>query len=324
MSKIVVIQPLRPEALHLFESRPDVVFEVVTDFSPENLLRHIGSADAITVRDAPLSQQVLEAAPNLRVISRHGVGYDNIPIDYCTARGLPVTVVGDVNAISVAEQTMFLMLAAARNGIELDGAVRQGDFSARSRLIGVELKGRTLLIVGFGRIGREVAKRALAFGMIVLVCDPFSDRGDRAVRFVGSLEEGLAIADVVSLHVPLQSETRGLIGPREIALLPSGAILINTARGGIVDEDALCAAMLAGHVRAVGLDTFEREPLPIEHPLIGLKKAILSPHSAALTEESLLAMGLATVRNALDGIDGKLNPALVVNRSVLAEVFHAG
>jgi D-3-phosphoglycerate dehydrogenase len=108
------------------------------------------------------------------------------------------------------------------------------------------------------------------------------------------------------------------------AVMKPSAYIINTARGGIVDEDALCAAMLTGHVRAAGLDTFQREPLPSEHPLIGLKKAILSPHSAALTEESLLAMGLATARNALDGIDGKLNPALVVNRSVLADAIHAG
>jgi D-3-phosphoglycerate dehydrogenase len=320
MKKILVIQPLRPEALRLFEERTDIVHEVVTDFSPENLLRRIGTADAITIRDAPLPVAVLEAAPRLKVISRHGVGYDNIPVGYCTGRGIPVTVVGDVNAISVAEQTMFLMLAAARNGVELDEAVRRGDFAARSRIIGIELRRRTLLIVGFGRIGREVAKRAQAFDMKVIVHDPFADRSTtQDIVFVDELKDGLALADIITLHVPLRAETRGLVGRAELSLMRDGAILINTARGGIVDEVALVAAMQVGKIRAAGLDTFETEPLPATHPLLALRKAVLSPHSAALTEESLLAMGLATARNALNGLDGKLDPALVVNRSGLKE-----
>lgn len=324
MKRIVVIQPLRQEALRLFAERADIAYEVVIDFSQENLLRHIGTADAITIRDAPLPVAVLEAAPRLKVVSRHGVGFDNIPIDYCTARGIPVTVVGDVNAISVAEQTMFLILAAARNGVELDEAVRHGDFGARSRIIGIELKGRTLLVVGFGRIGREVAKRAQAFGMRIVAYDPFADRhATPDIDFVDILADGLAVADVVTVHVPLHAETRRLIGRNEISALRDGAIIVNTARGGIIDEEALVTAMGSGKIRAAGLDTFETEPLPVGHPLLALRKAVLSPHSAALTEESLLAMGLATARNALDGLDGRLDPALVVNRSVLKELAGA-
>src|SRR5262249_19226155 len=147
-------------------------------------------SDAITVRDAPLPIDVLEAAPQLKVISRHGVGYDNIPIDYCTSRGVPVTVVGDVNAVSVAEQTMYLMLAAARHGIELDHAVRSGAFAARAKIVGAELRGRSLLIVGFGRIGREVATRAQAFGVKVIVFDPYMVRTRSPdFAFVDSLAE---------------------------------------------------------------------------------------------------------------------------------------
>lgn len=321
MNKILVIQPLRQEALQLFDDRPDISYEVVTDFSEENLLRRIGGADAITIRDAPLPVAVLEQAPCLKVISRHGVGYDNIPVDFCSARGIPVTVVGDVNAISVAEHTMFLILASARRGIELSDAIRRGEFAARSRIIGVELQGRALLVVGYGRIGREVAKRAGAFGMKVLVFDPYADcAAEPEVTFVSTLSDGLAMADVVSLHVPLVAETRGLIGKRELGLLPEGAIVINTARGGIVDETALLDALIGGKVRAAGLDTFSVEPVPPDHPLLTERKAILSPHSAALTEESLLAMGLATATNALAGLDGNLDPKLVVNPSVLKEV----
>lgn len=307
----------------MLRERHDIRFTVVTDCSPANLMEHMADADAITVRDAPLPIEVLAAAPNLRVVSRHGVGYDNIPVDYCTSRDIPVTVVGDVNAVSVAEQTMLLILAAARQAIVLDHAMRSGDFAMRSRVVGVQLSGKTLFLIGFGSIGREVAKRAAAFGMTVLAFDPYAERAAAPARFVEALDEGLSLADVVSLHIPLRPMTRNIIGARELALLPEGAIVINTARGGLIDEAALVAALDSGHLRAAGLDTFAVEPLPADHDLLRNRKVVVSPHSAALTEESLLAMGLATVRNALDGIDDCLNPARVVNRVALEEKKHA-
>jgi len=322
MKKILVVQPLRSEALRLFEERPDVRFEVITDVSPDNILRHIGDADAMTIRDAPLPIEVLQAAPRLQVVSRHGVGFDNIPVEYCTSRDLPVTVVGSVNAVSVAEQTMFLLLAAARHGVALDAATRKGDFAARSRLIGLELRGRTLLIIGYGRIGQEMAVRARAFGMKILVCDPNTER-EPDVEFVETLDDGLTRADVLTVHVPLGPNTRNLIGARELALMPERAIVLNTARGGILDEEALLAALDSGHLWAAGLDTFEIEPLPADSALARHERVVLSPHSAALTEESLIAMGVMTARNALAALDGILDRALVVNPSVLKETSHA-
>jgi D-3-phosphoglycerate dehydrogenase len=324
MKKILVAQPIRREALRLFEERSDIRFEVMNDFSRDTLLNHIADADALIVRDAQVPVEVLDAARILKVISRHGVGFDNIPVDYCTGRRIPVTVVGDVNATTVAEHTLFLMLAVARKGVQLDGAVRSGDFAARGRLTGVELRGRTLLLIGFGRIGREVATRASAFGMRVLVFDPFADRNRTSdAAFVDSLREGLTAADVLSLHVPLNPHTRNLIGERELGLLRQGAIIINTARGGIVDEEALVLALKSGKLRGAGLDTFAHEPLPSHHPLTAAASVVLSPHSAALTEETLIAMGVVTARNALAGLDGTLDPSLVVNPSVLSEAPHA-
>lgn len=319
MKKVLVIQPIRQEALALFEARGDVVHEVVTDFSEANLLAHVSDADAITIRDAPLPQSVLDAASRLKVVSRHGVGTDNIPVELCTARGIPVTVVGPVNAVSVAEHTLFLILAAARNGIALDAATRAGDFAARGRITGVELRNRRLLVVGFGRIGREVAARTRAFGMTVAVFDPFLAEApaDPAIRRATDIEDALRGADVVTLHVPLTEATRAMIGAAELALLPSRAILVNASRGGLVDETALVAAVRSGRLHGAGLDTFEREPLPLDSALLTEKRIVLSPHSAALTEEALLAMGMATARNALAGLDGTLDPDLVVNRSVL-------
>jgi len=324
LKKILVIQPLRAEALALFAQRSDVAYEVVTDVSKDNLRKRVVDAHAITVRDAPLPEEVLAAATKVKIVSRHGVGYDNISVDYCTSRGIAVTVVGGVNAVSVAEQTMFLMLAAAKAGIPLDAAVRSGDFGARTRLLGVELRGRTLLLLGFGRIGQEVAKRAASFGMDILVYDPFASRiGVEGVSFVDALAEGLAAADVVSLHIPLSDATRNIIDANALKTLKRGAIIVNTARGGLVDETALVDALANGHLRAAGVDTFAVEPLPANDPLIASRRVVLSPHSAALTEESLVAMGVVTARNALAGLDGNLDPALVVNPSVLKGFINA-
>ncbi|WP_288831174.1 NAD(P)-dependent oxidoreductase [uncultured Paraburkholderia sp.] len=202
MKKILCIQPIHSEALKLLDARSDIKYEVVTDFSRENLLKHVGDANAITVRDAPLPAEVLAAAPNLQIVSRHGVGYDNIPVAYCTERGIPVTVVGDVNTTSVAEHTLFLMLAVARSGIRMDQAVRAGEFASRSKIPCFELKGRRLLVIGYGRIGQEVALRAKAFGMDIVVFDPFAVR-ERfpGVTFADSLDQGLATAHIVTLHI---------------------------------------------------------------------------------------------------------------------------
>jgi D-3-phosphoglycerate dehydrogenase len=290
---------------------------VVTDVSESNLLLHITGVDALTIRDAPLPRSVIDAADRLRVVSRHGVGYDNIPIDACTARGIPVTLVGAANAVSVAEQTMLLMLAAARASVVLDAAVRTGDFAARSRVLGVELRGRTLVLVGFGRIGREVATRAAAFGLRVAVVDPFVTAVPDGVQLMPSLHDALPTADVLSLHVPLTPETAHMIGARELAMMPPHSILINASRGGLVDESALVAAIRSGHLHGAGLDTYAAEPLPGDSPLISEQRIVLSPHSAALTEEGLRAMSMVTVRNALAALDGELDVTMVVNPEAL-------
>ncbi|MEP7202019.1 MAG: hydroxyacid dehydrogenase [Ilumatobacteraceae bacterium] len=317
MRKVLVVQPLHPEAMALLDARSDVEYVMVTDFSEDNLLMQVVGVEAITIRDAPLPRSVVAAADGLKVISRHGVGYDNIPIEFCTERGIPVTLVGAVNAVSVAEQTMMLMLAAARSAIALDGAVRRGDFAARSRILGVELKGRTLVVVGYGRIGREVAARAAAFGMHVCAVDPHLTEVTDGVELLGSLDAALPRADVLSLHVPLTNGTRNIVGARELAMMPHKSILVNTSRGGLVDEEALLQSIRSGHIHGAGLDTFAVEPLPSDSPLLDETRVVLSPHSAALTEQALIAMGVATVNNALAGLDGTLGRDLVVNPSTL-------
>jgi D-3-phosphoglycerate dehydrogenase len=291
---------------------------VVTDLSEQNLIDQVRDVDAMTLRDGHLPASVVDAAPRLKVISRHGVGYDNVPLELCTARGIPVTLTVAANAVSVAEHTMLLMLAAARSVIELDSAVRNGDFAVRFRLRGVELRGRTLVLVGYGRIGREVATRAAAFGMRICVVDPFLAEGPPdGVELIDDLASALSRADVVSLHVPLTDATRGLIGEVELAAMPPGAIVVNASRGGVVDETALLASVRSGHVHGAGLDTFAVEPLPADSPLLAEHRIVLSPHSAALTEQAMIEMGKATIENAFAALDGTLDPSVVVNPSVL-------
>lgn len=315
---VLVIQPLHPDALSALEAREDITYSILTDFSEENLLRHAPEADVITIRDAKLPVSVIDSASRLKAISRHGVGYDNIPIEYCTSKGIPVTVVGAVTADAVAEHAIFLMFASARCVISLDTAVRQGDFAIRGRITGQGLTGRTLLLIGFGRIGRRVGLLARAMGMRVIVYDPYltASLDDWAVR-VELLTDGLAQADVLSLHLPLTPETHHMIGPRELSALRKGAIVVNVSRGGLIDEGALLRAVQSGHLHGAGLDVFETEPVPADSSILEELRIVVSPHFAALTDQALLAMSTMTVKNALDALDGCLNADLVINREVL-------
>ena len=315
--KVLVIQRIAEQALDLLTSRGDIDVEVLTDVTPANIAAQAVDADAITIRDAPLPAAALSDARSLKIVSRHGVGYDNVPLAFCSERGIPVTIIGDVNTIAVAEHTFFLMLAVAKNGALFDRAVRAGDFAIRGRKTSVELRGKALLLVGYGRIGQEFAARARAFGMSIAAFDPFVDRNRFPdVRFFDSLPDALAQADVVSLHVPLTESTRDLIDAAALRCMRPRSILLNAARGGIVDEAALVEELEAGRLHGAGLDVFAREPLQVGDPLLSREDVVLSPHCAALTAECLVEMGMATARNVLAAFDGTLDPRLIVNRSV--------
>ncbi|MDE2739150.1 MAG: hydroxyacid dehydrogenase [Paracoccaceae bacterium] len=318
MYKILVIEPLHQEALQLIESRNDVSYQLITDVSEENILAHIEDADALTIRVSTLSKKALQKGRKLKVVSRHGVGYDNIPLDECNRLGIPLALVGSVNSIAVSEQTIFLMMAAAKLGAIFNQGVKAGNFGIRSKYRPMELNGKKLLIVGFGKIGREVAKRAQAFGMDILVYDPYLKPDDGDLKVLPSLEEGLEIADVITLHLPLTSETKYLIGKKELAILKDKAILVNTSRGGIIDENALHQTLCEGKLHGVGLDVFEEEPVHPGNPILSHDRVIVSPHTSALTDDTLKAMGMMTVKNALNAIDGCLDPTLVLNPEVLS------
>ncbi|NNG04939.1 MAG: hydroxyacid dehydrogenase [Inquilinus sp.] len=321
MAHILLTGRIHPAGMALLEARGDVTLESIDDPTEAEFVARLPEADALIVRTAILPPSAVAATTRLKVVSRHGVGYDNVPVDALTARRIPLTVVGNVNAVTVAEHAMFFILALAKRCRSYDRAVRDGGWAIRDSFAATELDGKTLLIMGFGRIGREVAKRAAAFDMRPVAYDPHVDAGAMAEAGVEKADDwraALVAADFVTLHLPRTPETVGMIGAGDLAAMKPTAYLVNTARGGLVDETALAEALRAGRIAGAGIDTFDREPPAADHPLLGLDGVLLSPHTAGLTEECAARMGLATARNALDGIDGRLDPELVVNRDVLA------
>lgn len=256
---------------------------------------------AVLTRTLPLPAELLREAPELRVISRHGVGVDHIDLDYCRERGIVVTNAPEANTVAVAEHAVMLLLAVTKNVLSCDAAVRRGDFEARNSEFGIELAGRTLGVVGLGRIGRLVASRAAAgFGMEVLGFDPYASAAtlDGAVTPV-SLEALLARADAVSVHVPLTPATRGLFDARLFSLMKPQSYFINCSRGEVVQQQALEQALVSGRLRAAGLDVFEQEPLPAGSVLAGLPNVVLTPHMAAHTSESMIRMAVHAARGII-------------------------
>jgi D-3-phosphoglycerate dehydrogenase len=326
MSRVLVIGKIHPAGLEILHGRGDLTVISLEDPGAPMPLEEVARADAILIRYGVLSEEAVRSARNLRVVSRHGVGCDNLPVAALSALGIPVTIVGPVSAVSVAEQVIAMMLAASKRLGRYDAAVRGGNWSIRDSIGTFELYEKTLLLLGFGRIGREVAQRAAALGMRVLAHDPGVDPADMqtiGVESVGDWRARLAEVDVLSLHVPLDSSTRHIVDAAVLDRLKSTAMIINTARGGLVDEAALHRALTTRMIEgAAALDTFAQEPVDENHPLCRLPNVILSPHSAALTREASMRMGVVAARNVLAGLDGTLNPALIFNRRALESGGH--
>jgi D-3-phosphoglycerate dehydrogenase len=282
----------------------------------EYILRN-APVDAVISRTLDLSAKAIAGCPTLKVISKHGVGVSNIAVDAATTRGIPVYVTPGANAQSVTEMTLALMFAAARRVTWMDHEIRQGRWSRAQD--GLQLSGRTLGLVGFGQVARRVARACQAIGMPVVVYDPLlSDSSDlEGAERVGSLEQLLPLSQVLSLHVPLTTQTRGFIGAEQLAQLPENAVLINTARGEVIDESALIDALRSGQLYAAGLDTMTVEPLPADSPLLSLDNVVLTPHVGGSTPAALAAMALGAAQNVLGYLNGTpVAPSACINSSV--------
>ena len=314
MPKVLLPDPIDRAGLDLLSGRAEVDLVLLTEPTEEDLAREVADAWAIVLRARRLSPEQWAAARALALVSRHGVGCDNVPLDDLRARGVTVAITADANAPSVAEHAMMLMLATARRARLHDAAVREGRWGVREEGIARDLLGATLLIVGLGRIGREVAARASAFGMRVLGHDPVlaPDASVEGVERVLDLDRALGEADVVSLHLPATEQTRGLFDRGRLARFKRGAILVNAARGGIVDEAALCDALDAGTLGGAGLDVFAEEPVATDNPLLARDDVLLSPHNAAMSREGARRMAEHAALNVLDFLDGRLDPRMIV------------
>ncbi len=314
MPHVLVAGKIHDAGLILLRGATGVTVEMVDEVSTASYAPRIPEADALLIRTQPLPAAVVATAPRLKIVSRHGVGYDAVDVPALQSRGIALAIVGDVNSRAVAEHTMALILGLAKRIPAYDAAVRQENWGLRNSFSATELWDKRLFLIGFGRIGRLVAGMAAAFGMKVSAFDPF--QAAEAIRQggaepVASLAEGLGLADVVSLHVPKARE-EALIGAGELALMKPGALLVNTARGDLVDERALADVLEAGRIAGAGLDVFGSEPPAAGERLLRCERAILSPHSAALTNECAARMSEAAARNILDFFDGRLDPQLTV------------
>jgi len=270
------------------------------------------SADAIIVRAAHVTDEVIGAASTLKVIVKHGIGVDTIDVASATRRGIPVLITHGANAQSVAEHAFGLMFAVTRRIAHLDSRMRAGHWD-KADSFGAELSGKALGIVGLGSIGSALIELVRPLRMTVRGYDPYFRGSIANVEIVGDLDALASASDIVSLHVPLTEQNRNMFDARRIGLMRSGAILINTARGGLVDHDALATALTTGRLSGAGLDCFPQEP-PVENPLAALPNVVMTPHVGANTGEAAERVGLRAIQQALDVIEGRpFDPRANVN-----------
>ncbi|HBR02050.1 MAG TPA: phosphoglycerate dehydrogenase [Ruminiclostridium sp.] len=279
------------------------------------LKAEVADADALLVRTAPYPAEVIDAAPRLKAIGRHGVGVDNIDVAHCTKKGIWVTFAPESNANSVAEHAMGLIFALAHNIVYMDGQTRAGNWEIRNKVKGSDLAGKVLGIVGVGRIGSLLGEKA-AFGvkMKVIGYDPFipPDKYPEYVAPVDSIEEVFKTSDYISLHLPSNEQTKGLVNLSLLSLMKRSACLVNCARGEVLAEEDLYKVLAEGAIKGAALDVFCQEPCPYDNPLFTLKNIIVSPHNAALTQESMNRMGLHAAMGIHSALSGE-KPQWAVN-----------
>jgi D-3-phosphoglycerate dehydrogenase / 2-oxoglutarate reductase len=316
--RVLVAGKVHDAGINLLKERANIAIDLVESTDAVAYHPFLPVADAILLRTQPMSVAEVAQAPKLKIVSRHGVGFDAVDVEALSARKIALTIVGDVNSRAVAEHTMMLMLSAARRTVTHHIAATQGNWNERNRFDAVELDGKTLLVLGFGRIGRRVAELAQAFCMSVSAYDPHVDASEMTARNVShapSVAAALATADVLSVHMPGGKEPT--IGAAELAMMKPSAVIVNAARGGVIDERALDTALRERRLRAAALDVLEQEPPAKDHPLLSNPFVTISPHNAGLTEECARRMSLSAARNILDAFDGKLDPQLVVNAKAI-------
>ena len=318
--KVLMVQGLHEEGQKLLLQRDDIEPITIMSANEDEILEAAKEVHGITVRTANISRKIIENSKNLQVVSRHGVGYDSIDVEALNDCGIPLAIAAHSNMISVAEHAMFMLLALSKNVFYYDKFARKADWSTRWDIRAWDLAEKNLLVIGFGRIGSRLVKRALAFDMKVFVYDPYVDASkikNSGANQVNNFLDILPQMDAVSLHCPKNEETTNMFSENEFKIMKESAFLINCARGGIINEVALLDALKSNKIRAAGLDVYDDEPSTSSNPLFSLDNILLSPHIAGVTQEATIRMSRQAVQNVLDVFDDKVDPEVIINKNVL-------
>ena len=314
--KILVIQSIHKAGIDLLEGHPKFDFEIIENLDVSNINSKISECDAISIRTAKLPGALIDVAKNLKIISRHGVGYDNIDTEATKRKKITLAITANSNAVAVAEHVMFMLLNISKRKEMYDSSVKSGRFDERNKLPKtIELWNKNILIAGFGRIGQCLIKRCKGFEMNVFVYDPYISNEiieNLGGKKVDNLAETIKSMDAISLHIPLNNETENLINYDLLKTMKKNCIIINAARGGIINEEDLNKALNENLIFGAGLDVFTVEPPSKDNPLLNNPKVMLSPHTAAFTEECMTRMGKETIQNIIDFFDEKLDKSKIV------------
>ena len=318
--KVLMVQGLHEEGKKLLLERDDIEPITIMSANEDEIMEAAREVHGITVRTANISRKIIENSKNLLIVSRHGVGYDSIDIDALNDSGIPLAIAAHSNMISVAEHAMFMLLALSKNVFYYDKFARKADWTTRWDIRAWDVAEKKLLVVGFGRIGSRLVKRALAFDMKVYVYDPYVNAEEINKSGAINLEnysDMLSEIDAVSLHCPKNNETTDMFSDTEFNIMKDSSYLINCARGGIVNEKALYDALISNKIRGAGLDVYDDEPSTSSNPLFGLDNILLSPHIAGVTQEATIRMSKQSAQNVLDVFDDRVNSEVIINKNVL-------
>ena len=316
MFRVAIIEKIHDDGIRLLKENKSYQYDIINDTSERNLIKELPNYDACSLRVSKLNKNILKNCKNLKVISRHGVGYDNVDLNYIKDNNIKLLITAKANAVAVAEHVFYMMLCLSKNKFAYDLEVRKGLFKENaSKITTMELFKKEILIAGFGRIGKNLITRCLAFEMKVKVFDPFLS-AEEIKKYGGikieNLDDGLSSADYISLHMPLNEKTKNLINKKNLTIMKKNCILINTARGGIINEIDLNEALNNNLIWGAGLDVFEREPIDKNNPLLKNDKVLLSPHSATFTDECKSRMSIETIKNIIDFFDNKIDKSMIV------------
>jgi len=322
--KIFVTESMSQQGRVLLSSRDDIELvefpNMISAKDFEAMLKAQAPVHGVALGGTRFGEPELEASGDMKVVTRIGVGYDAVDVPALSRRNIPLMVAGTANSPSVAEQALFMMLTLAKRAVEMHSIVKDNKWAARLGMLPYDLFGKTVLIVGFGRIGTRTAKRCLAMEMSVQIYDPYKTAAEikaAGCEPVADLDAALPKADFVSIHCPKTPETVGMFNAARLKRMKPSAYLINTARGGIVVEAALYDALVSGKLAGAGLDVFEQEPPPSGHSLFELPSVIMAPHVAGVTREAVDRMSEQTARNILSALDGEPIRQNVINQDVL-------